>query len=127
MWDCKSIRINPTCIAGNFTAVGTRWEKGSKKGIWGKRVIFDCSTNDPNATVELQYGRLDAFVAGCFFTTKWHDVMKGTSSEYPKGSVIQRGQVFVLKKYRGQRDRFRCMAWSHGKSICRKLGRLSSA
>ena len=102
---------------------GSRWELESKRGITGERVVFNCSTNDPNAIVHLQYkGEYNRRLT--FFAQEWHDVM--TSSKYPKGSVVQNGQVFTLKKYGGQRDNFRCKAWSQGKSICMQLGHLSS-
>ena len=88
------------------------WKNGEKTGYKDRPVLYECRTNDEDATVSLQY-----------YTNKWNNIMT-PSKKYPAGSVGRLGQIFVLRRYRGihQSGFFRCIANAHGNVICLNLG-----
>ena len=87
---------------------------GCKKVAYhGQSILFNCTTNDKDATVLLEYHEIG----------DWLDVMM-PSLYFPKGSVNQTGQIFLLKSLdsRDQATHYRCIAKSKQKQICLALG-----
>ena len=99
-------------VSGNFSMISGAWKNGEKTGYKDRPVLYYCTTNDEDATVSLQY-----------YTNKWNNIMT-PSKKYPAGSIVQFGQVFLLRRYRGihQSGFFRCIAKAHGDVICLNLG-----
>ena len=81
-------------------------------------VVFNCTTNDKDASVVLEHR----------VGSGWQKVIDLTST-FPNGSFIQRGQIIVLKKLLdSQEGLYRCIAKSWRQDeICLFFGSLFSA
>lgn len=89
---------------------------GIKVAYHGESVVFNCTTNDKDATVSLQHHDVG----------NWLDIMKPTWY-FPNGSVVQTGQIFILKSIDSQEQatHYRCIAKSQQRQICLALGSIA--
>ena len=94
------------------------WPAMTKTSYRYSSVVFNCTTNDKDASVVLEHQ-----VGGA-----WRNVID-LSSTFPNGSFIQRGQMIVLKKLLdSQAGLYRCIAKSRRQDeICLFFGSLFSA
>ena len=100
--------------------ISKAWKKQYHVASVGDSVIFDCTTNDRNAKVTLQYRyeQSNGF---------WMDIMHPYSSysRYSASSIQQLEQRFLFKEFRRlYGNLFRCIAEAHGNKICLTLGSL---
>ena len=94
------------------------WPGRTKTSYRYSSVVFNCTTNDKDATVTLEYQEGD----------DWRNVID-LPSTFPNGSFMQRGQIIVLKKlFDSQGGLYRCIAKSQNQDeICLSFGPLFSA
>ena len=104
-----------TFSAGNLSILSEPWVS-KKAAYYEETVTFNCTTNDKDATVSLQY----------YDVGDWLDIMTPTWY-FPKGSVLQIGQTFVLKsiEHFDQATHYRCIAKSQQRQVCLALGSIA--
>ena len=104
-----------TFFAGNLSILSEPWDS-KKAAYYQESVTFNCTTNDKDATVSLQY----------YDVGDWLDIMTPTWY-FPKGSVVQIGQIFVLKSIENfdQATHYRCFAKSQQRQVCLELGSIA--
>lgn len=94
------------------------WPSGAKTRYRFSSVVFNCTTNDKDATVAVEYQ-----------TSYGFQNVLDLPSIFPNGSFTQRGQIIVLKELlKSQVGLYRCIAKSQKQDeICLSFGTLWSA